>query len=157
MDETIEGSSQLFRPTKKRKVFRKTTTSATDDEIAASLPDELRPDTAGKGSLSRVEAESNIQDSNISVTELIRQRQALQRRRGGVEFGKEAKPDKPPSQPEPQSQVLIVAGPEGIALSRFSRQAGIVHETDQHMYVLSLNMEAIYALIQPLTLEGRRI
>ena len=77
-----------------------------------------------------------------SVTEILRQRKVLQRRRGGIEFtndtGNAAKDG--PTEPGIKSPPLVEDGAADkimTVVNRFAPQTGQVADVDQHMYVIA--------------------
>ncbi len=137
-------SSDSFRPAKRRRFYRKRTDTE-DDEAS----DNLLPQTAPTPELQTVEElisqNGNIRESDnqiedeapLSVADLIRQRKAIQRRRGGIEFTNftssvTANPDNALVVKEDDTPADVKS-----VIERFAPQTGQISDTtDKHMYVL---------------------
>lgn len=138
--------SDLFRPSKRRQFYRKRT--ETDDENlapASPLAQSVSPAPAAPApSMKEPEyaAPSSIHSNDgppFSVADILRQRKAVQRKKGGVEFTSSASSSSAPPQ---VSSALITKeeAEDGIptdiksVISRFAPQTGQVsEETDKHM------------------------
>ena len=77
------------------------------------------------------------QNAPLSVAELLRQRKALQRRRGGIGFantGTTTSTSLPPQIETPKSEVQDSPSKFVTVADRFAPQTGQVADVDQHMY-----------------------
>ena len=151
-----EISPDLFRPNKRRRYYRKRIDTGDDqvsDAAGASAPppppstsviakpaapelqiiDELISQDANAGN---IEAPTDGEPP-LSVGELIRQRKAIQRRKGGIEFTN--------NNPSTAAKTEIALKTEDdttpadikSVIERFAPQTGHISEsTDKHMYVL---------------------
>lgn len=149
--EDGEIPSDIFRPAKRRKFYRKRNDAEDNEASDAPLPppvaspelqtvDELISQNNGMcGVQDRMEDE----DEPLSVAEILRQRKAVQRRRGGIEF---SNLNASTSTPEPSDALVERENdvPPDIdsVVSRFAPQTGQVSETvnDKHMYVLLVHL-----------------
>jgi hypothetical protein len=128
----------LFRPSKKRKVYRQR--AVEDDDVEKPLeaartdvPSSV-PRTQDRGS----SPEEDLEGTRVSVTEILRLRKLRKHRVGGVEF--RAVP--PASRTEdPDAGALVLheetQAPEGLsttsAIKRFAPQTGVTGSVDKHM------------------------
>ena len=144
-----EPALELFRASKRRKVYRKKLGSESgDDENASAALSHALPIAAlepmtvdelitqgGDGPSTALRPDSEFQ---LSVQDIIRQRKASHRRRGGIEFSNHAA-----TSPNPTDRTELVKKddvedeiPEDIksVISRFAPQTGqVTDETNKHM------------------------
>lgn len=156
-------------PFKRRKVFRRRPRSEDeeeDDSAIASLPTATIPEATTLDELISKNGRDGDADvvtegeAPLSMAEILRQRKAMQRRRGGVAFRNDntasndemsvvkAKPP-PPAGDETLNKIMGV-------VDRFAPQTGLVENVDEHMYDLLLCL-LLQAQLQMLTSEGWRI
>ena len=149
MEDSEYLTDQVFRPFKRKKFLRKRTDVTYDldeaQESAASPPfnvsshlrDELHSSQLHRLAVNK----STAGDAGTSIQDVLRQRKALLRRRGGIEFGKET------SQPLDAVKIGNLSHEEQEGdpdaaeidrlVSRFAPQTGHVAEAnDKHMYGL---------------------
>ena len=148
LQEPGQSPSDLFRPAKRRRFYRKRID--TEDDKASDGPspqptaisqlqtvDELISQNGNGQSLDAHEEE----DNQPSIADLIRQRKAIQRRRGGIEFTN-LNPSLLSSDTATPIGAVVLREDETAAdmksvIERFTPQTGQVTETtDKHMYVL---------------------
>ena len=145
MDMDEPAVPDLFRPSKRRKFYRKRT--ETDDEETTPVSQSADPASPAPEPAVPVEVYEHVAPSPIhlndepalSVAEIIRQRKAAQRKRGGVEFTSSAIP----GSASPQASNALVVQEEAeddipadikSVIARFAPQTGQVsEETDKHM------------------------
>jgi len=158
-------------PLKKRKVYRKRPQSE-DEEVdsihIASPPtaNALEPAILDKlisQSSRDADAKSyNEQETPLSVTEILRQRKAIQRRKAGIEFravDTASRNDSSEAKAKATSSLLdkedtldrIIT-----VVDRFAPQTGQVADVDQHMYATPY-LALLGPLMHMLTSEGWRI
>jgi hypothetical protein len=130
----------LFRPSKKRKIYRQ---RAADDEVLASVSSPPPPPTslsldelissAGVANATSLEGET---EGELSIAEILRLRK--KNKRGGVEFKAsgqgQGQHDEdsalvPPSKEGDVEEVEVVGG----IISKFARQTGAVGDVNRHM------------------------
>lgn len=166
MESELPGP-ELFRPSKRRKYFRKRgEAEAGDDETATTTKDATAPVIApelmtvdelisqGGDGPSSVHAAS--EDAGLSIQDVIRLRKAAQRRKGGIEFRNNST-----ASPAPEMGEQLIAKedteediPEDIknVISRFAPQTGqVTDDNDKHMYVYP------YFPFSPMTLWIQRL
>ena len=151
MDSDTQNDGQnladLFRPAKRRKPYRKRIDLEEEDpkpESHKSVPppepmtvDEL----IARNGHSTPPQEKADEEAALSITEILRHRKAIARRRGGIEFTNNNPSDSTPPQP---SDALIEREDEPPAdiksvIERFAPQTGQVTDTtDKHMYIFLL-------------------
>ena len=124
INETDEATAiPLFRPTKRRKVFRQrdsSTEACTEPSATAQSLDEL------------ILSASNP-SSELSVADIVRQRKILQRKRGGIEFST-PKPAKSTSERQIEQTTSVPVNNDNEAVGgRFAPQTGQVAVNDKHM------------------------
>lgn len=158
-------ASELFRPAKRRKYLRrKTDAEADEDETVTdaialvTAPEPMTVDElishGADGSPSVHEAPEDVK---LSVQDLIRQRKAVQRRKGGIEFTNHSAPS-----PAPETNGQLIAKedveeevPEDIrnVISRFAPQTGqVTDDNDKHMYDSSpFSFSSLFIQMQRLT------
>jgi hypothetical protein len=145
MQEPNRIPADSSRPAKRRRFYRKRTDIAEDDTPHASAaPSLIIPDLPTIGELvaqngHTAKPPTQSEEATLSVAELIRQRKAIQRRRGGIEFTNLNLSTTTLGAP-PNSDALVEKDvtPADIKLviGRFAPQTGQVSETtDKHMYV----------------------
>ena len=147
--ENEASAPELFRPSKRRKFYRrKIEAEAEDDEAASAPPNAPAPapepmtvdeliSHGGDGSSTAQEASG---EAKRSINDIIRQRKAIQRRKGGIEFTNH---DAAHPSPETSNQLVRKEDVEDEisedirnVISRFAPQTGqITEDTDKHMYV----------------------
>ncbi len=123
-----------FRPNKRRKFYRRR--SDTPDEravVAAPSAAAIPPQPL---TVDELIAQNGPEELQLSVTEIVRQRKAAQRRRGGIEFTNL----NISSSAVPQSSDALVETEDGVTadiksvIDRFAPQTGQVSEAaDKHM------------------------
>ena len=148
MDTDIQNdgqtSSDLFRPAKRRKFYRKRNDSEDEDRPKAADSSVLPPEPmtvdeliAREGDIPAPQEQSE-EDRRLSIADILRQRKAAQRRKGGIEFTNLNTSNTTTPQP---SDALIEKEDEIPAdiksvIERFAPQTGQITETtDKHMYV----------------------
>ena len=135
-----EAETSLFRPSKKRKIYRQRALDNEEDEdqaatIATNIPppnvqslDEL---IAGASITGEEQAES----INLSVAEILRLRKLRSKRAGGVEF----RADAPTARAEEENAIVLRQEQEGDAVKqhegerKFAPQTGTVGDVNKHM------------------------
>ena len=152
MDTGIQDDGQtpldLFRSAKRRKFYRKRNDTDDDDlpkaraESSTPPPEPLTVDELiSQEGDTPTPQEQPEEDRSLSVAEILRQRKAAQRRRGGIEFTNLTTSNSTTPQP---SDTLVAKEDELPAdirsvIERFAPQTGQISEaTDKHMYVLPL-------------------
>ena len=150
MQEDDQIPSEFFRPAKRRKFYRKRSDAEDKKASEATIPpcvaspelqtvDEL---ISQNSRMSGVQGRMEDEDRPLSVAEILRQRKAVQRRRGGIEFSNLNASTSTPDTPEPSDALVEqendVLPDNDSVISRFAPQTGQVSETvnDKHMYVL---------------------
>lgn len=133
-----------FRPAKRRRFYRKRN-DTNDDEAsdASALPAVAVPELqtvdellSQNGQTAKPPTLSGEEDP-LSVADLIRQRKAIQRRRGGIEFTNMN--SRSPKSALPEASGTLVEKDDSAdiksVIGRFAPQTGQVSETtDKHMY-----------------------
>ncbi|CAD6568375.1 MAG: hypothetical protein ASARMPRED_001692 [Alectoria sarmentosa] len=153
-----ENSSDLFRPSKRRKFYRKRTDAENEGSPAISSPpesmtvDEL---ISHEGRLTQPPDQKSDEES-LPVAEILRQRKAALRRTGGIEFTNSYAS----ASNRPQTNdALIVKEDDTPAdiksvIERFAPQTGQVSDVvDKHMYAfpppaLKINLDAATNVIR---------
>ena len=140
-----DRSSHLFRPSKRRKFYRKR--SDAGDEGSPTLSSAPPPESMTIDELISHHAhltetqDHKIDEESLSVTEILRQRKAALRRKGGIEF---TNSHTSTSNTPQTSDALVVkedSTPADIkaVIERFAPQTGQVSDvTDKHMYAFPL-------------------
>ena len=123
MAESPPEPATVFRPLKRRKVFRQR-----DSYQSPPRDDTATPDSDANGQPSEDDPAANA-----SVTELLRQRKALQRR-GGITFSA-AQADSPYGEVSAEPQRLPKDAPTDDYAIRFAPQTGQVADVNKHMLV----------------------
>lgn len=168
MQEDGQIPSDVFRPVKRRKFYRKRSDAeeneASDAAPLSSIPTIASPGLqtvdeliSQKGGTPGAAERQDEEDGPLSVAEILRQRKAAQRRRGGVEFSNLNSSSSAPA--TPQTSDALVEREDEVPVdirsvaSRFAPQTGQVSESvnDKHMYVLPLPFQSSKALTQRLT------
>lgn len=141
-----ENPSDLLRPSKRRKFYRKRTDAEDGGSPTLSSPpappesmtvDEL---ISHHGHLSEIQAQK-ADEEPLSVAEILRQRKAALRRKGGIEF---TNSHTSTSTTEQTGDALILKEDEIPAniksvIERFAPQTGQVSDVaDKHMYAFPL-------------------
>ena len=140
-----EISSELsFRPTKRRKFYRKRTDTDNNENTSTPPPCET---TAPPPELLTVEeliaqdghnptAEAHTEEEErtaLSIAEILRQRKTAQRRKGGIDF---STTNTATALPPPSNALIIKEDPiEQLktVVDRFAPQTGQVADVDKHM------------------------
>lgn len=138
--------SEVFRPSKRRKFYRKRTETDDVEEVTPFSPpaQSASPASAPVVPMSDPEnaAPSPVHfndEPSLSIAEILRQRKAAQRKRGGVEFTSSAHSSS--ASPHLSNSIAIKGETEDgtsadikTVISRFAPQTGQVSgETDKHM------------------------
>ena len=131
MAESPPEPTTVFRPLKRRKVFRQR-----DSSQSPSRDDTATPDSDANGPPS----EDNPV-ANASVAEQLRQRKALQRR-GGITFSA-AQTDTPCGEASAEPQRISKDAPTDDYAIRFAPQTGQVADVNKHMLVSTQSTPAI--------------
>ena len=144
----LPTSSQSFRPAKRRRFYRKRT--ETDDEDASDAPPTLAAVTPELQTVDELISHNGLgknvfphpdDETAPSIADLVRQRKAIQRRRGGIEFTN-LNPSLAASNGLSLEEALVVREDDTPAdiksvIERFAPQTGQITETtDKHMYAL---------------------
>lgn len=138
MSNALSSEEPPFRPSKRRKFYRKH--NAEDDDTTVATPVSLEystalPTTAGPQPDKPDDdlATENEEDNRRRTAEVLRRRQAARNRKGGIEFSN-TKSEPTPSQP---SNTLIERADPAKELqtvvNRFAPQTGQVADVDKHM------------------------
>lgn len=142
-----QPSPQTFRPAKRRRFYRKRTDAEDDDASdGPSFPKVATPQLQTVDELishnGSVRSHGNNAEGEhpLSVADLIRQRKAILRRRGGIEFTNLNPSISASNIAEPDDALIAREDdtPSDIksVIERFTPQTGQVSETtDKHMYV----------------------
>lgn len=137
-----ENSSDLFRPSKRRKFYRKRTDG--EDQASPTLPSTTPPpvsmtvDELITHHAHLTEAQDqNTDQEPLSVADILRQRKAALRRKGGIEFTN--KHTSTSSTPQAGDALILKEDdtPADIksVIERFAPQTGQVSDVaDKHMY-----------------------
>lgn len=141
-------STDFSRPAKRRRCYRKRTETEEDDAPHVSAPQSVQTiDELVAQNGHTTKPPTQAEEAPLSIAELVRQRKAIQRRRGGIEFTNLNPATSTIDGPQ-HSDTLVEKDetPADIKLviGRFAPQTGQVSEaTDKHMYVcLSLLLTA---------------
>lgn len=145
MQEPSRIPADSSRPAKRRRFYRKRIDTTEDyTPHASAAPPLIIPDLPTMGDFvaqngHTAKPPTQSEEATLSVAELIRQRKAIQRRRGGIEFTN-LNPITTTLGARPHSDALVEKDvtPADIKLviGRFAPQTGQVSETtDKHMYV----------------------
>lgn len=147
MQDDSQASPDPLRPAKRRKFYRKRTDTEEDEALDPQHPAIATPELqtvdeliSQNGNIAEAEGQPK-EDIFLSVADILRQRKAIHRRRGGIEFTN-LNPSASPSATGSQSNALIESDetPADIksVIERFAPQTGQVSETtDKHMYDFS--------------------
>lgn len=141
----------ISRPAKRRKFYRKRSNTEDNESSDTAIPPPVAsPDVQTVDELvSQVRRTLNDpndeeDEARLSVTNILRQRKAAQRRRGGIEFSNFNISSSAPATPHPSDALMEREDevPEDIksVVSRFAPQTGQVSESvnDKHMYVFPI-------------------
>ena len=136
-----ENSSDLFRPSKRRRFYRKRTDA--EDEALPTVSSPPPPESMTVDELISHHGhltdnpDQKIEEESASVAEILRLRKAALRRKGGIEFNN----SHTSTSATPQSSgALEVKGDDTpadikLVIDRFAPQTGQVSAiTDKHMY-----------------------
>ena len=144
-----QSSADLFRPAKRRKCYRKRTDFEEEEEPpkpeshrSVPSPEPMTVDELiARNGHNTPPHEKSDEEAALSIAEVLRQRKATTRRRGGIEFTN----NNPSNSTTPQpSEALIEREDETPAdiksvIERFAPQTGQVTDTtDKHMYIFPL-------------------
>ncbi|KAI9786789.1 MAG: hypothetical protein M1816_007796 [Peltula sp. TS41687] len=127
----------LFRPAKRRRHYRKRGDDIEAEESNAAIygtRGEESPDT--EPSPSKANAMENQENETIKATEILRLRQQVRNRRGGIEFVNGVRDMSiTASSAEPGPERDAVASSEGVVglVNRFAPQTGQVADVNRHM------------------------
>lgn len=147
MDEDTQSgagdSSNDLRPFKRRKFYRKRTEAGgVNSDIEPVLPtaQSNQPHLTVGNTPKSADVDAQPVSVPSSVGEILRQRKALQRRRGGIEFKKTGNALTNEIS-DPCSGSPSLESDKGIkkpisVVDRFAPQTGQVANVDQHMYVM---------------------
>ena len=136
--DTNDEKTELFRPSKRRKFYRKRVDA--DEDLPGSISPNVNSLEDVREQVASVSPSvADVADEpGISVAEILRQRKVAQRKRVGVEFTSTIPSGSDESQ---YSNALVQRDEDDIpsdiksVISRFSPQTGqITEETDKHMY-----------------------
>ena len=136
-----ENTPDLFRPSKRRKFYRKRT-DAEDEALptvsSAPPPESMTVDEliSHHGHLTDT-PDQKIDEESSSVAEILRNRKAALRRKGGIEFNNSHTSTSATPQTSDALEVKEDDTPADIKLviDRFAPQTGQVSDvTDKHMY-----------------------
>jgi hypothetical protein len=126
-------SAILFRPSKKRKIYRQRPTSPSEDlDAPAPVP---VPQTLEE--LITTTADESVEGVQVSMAEILRQRKQHRQRVGGVEF--RAAPPASSREENPEMAVAVRGEEEKQEVEdtggvrKFARQTGLVGDVDKHM------------------------
>lgn len=150
MDQNTAPEDELpqvtSRPFKRRKFHRKRPASPPNEDAAAPFPaisntSALSPTVAGQcASISQLPdtEQQPISHPQLTIADILRQRQASQRRRGGIEFTNstpitESSIDKA-RHADPVLENEDSFGKILTVVDRFAPQTGQVADVDKHMY-----------------------
>lgn len=155
MQEDGQFAPDLLRAAKRRKFYRKRSDAgdneASDAASQPGIPSIASPELqtvdeliSQNGGMSATDYRAIEEDGPFSVAQILRQRKAGQRRRGGIEFSNLTTSSSAPATPL-HSDALVEREdeiPEDIktVVSRFAPQTGQVSESvnDKHMYVFPI-------------------
>ena len=137
------GYNESVRPKKRRKFYRKRLDSDDHEDVTPTYQEDA-PSVTALTLDELVDTKGNIphinlldQDSNISVAEILRQRKAAQRRRGGIEFTNAPTTLQSGSALPQHSKALVAkedtAAELEVVVNRFAPQTGQVADADKHM------------------------
>lgn len=139
-----ENSSDLFRPSKRRRFYRKRTDA--EDEALPTLSSALSLPQSNSMTVDELIShhahlthtpDQEMDEEPLSVAEILRQRKAAVRRKGGIEF---TNSHTPVSTAPQSSDALVVKEDDTPAeiksvIERFAPQTGQVSDVaDKHMY-----------------------
>jgi len=134
-----ESDTVLFRPTKKRKIYRQRANEAEETSPATAVPppppaqslDELIASTTnGTLDIQHVEMEG----ARVSVSEILRLRKMRRPKTGGVEFKASAAlvKDQDGELVRDETSTELVST-DGSAVRKFAPQTGMVGDINKHM------------------------
>ncbi len=136
----------LPTPFKKRKVYRKRPQSEDEEDDGIHIPTAIAPEPMSLNELiaqsSRyVDAKAyDEQQTPLSVAEILRQRKAAQRRKGGIEYRTVDTASRTESSGTQATSSLLdkddSLGRIVTVVDRFAPQTGQVADVDQHMYAI---------------------
>ena len=132
-ESTANGANEVplvpaFRPTKRRKLYRKRDSSAEPSTETATVL------SATTETLDDLILSASNQKSEISVADIIRQRKALQRKRAGIEFSTSKLASRNSERRlDNAAQTSTDAEVEEPVKNRFAPQTGQVADVDKHM------------------------
>ncbi len=148
-----EPVPELFRHSKRRKVYRKKDVAEVDEDEEATAtschsPPATAPEPMTVDELIAQGADHSsgplppLQQSELSVQEIIRRRRAAHRRKAGIEFNNHTSVYSEPAHSNEVARIGDIEDevPEDIksVISRFAPQTGqVTDETNKHMYASS--------------------
>ena len=146
--ETSLSVEQTFRPSKRRKFYRKRADDHDEDnneqpaEQVAHSPTSVTLDELVSSQGQPVSRSHLQEEITPSIADILRQRKALHRRKGGIDFTNEITATKLlPSyaliQQTPAEINGITADVEKV-VNRFAPQTGQVADVNKHMYAISI-------------------
>jgi hypothetical protein len=133
----------LFRPNKKRKIYRQRATSPSLQDVnpIPPKPTLVSPSIAPTPQTldELVSSAADVEGVTVSMAEILRQRKQHRHRVGGVEF--RAAPSAVTTRHEnPETALVIreedrevVVPEEGGVVRKFAKQTGLVGDVDKHM------------------------
>ncbi|KAL9125894.1 MAG: hypothetical protein Q9217_004967 [Psora testacea] len=143
--ESVEPPTELFRLSKRRKLYRKRPDNVTGDDRVDAVSSPVHAGSADLSTLDELIAHNVVasppplqieDETSAPVADILRQRKAAQRRKGGIEFTNTTRPSATPQ----MSNELVEREDDGVpadvksVISRFAPQTGQVSEdTDKHM------------------------
>lgn len=148
-----QALSDLFRPSKRQRFYRKRTDKGGEDDAcvttdgAAISPEPMTVDDlisrnkdVGQGE-GQQEDDGNDDQIPLSFAEVLRQRKASQRRRGGIEFTNLHSSNSAPHQSQPSGAPVLkeedIPSDIKLVVERFAPQTGqgrVSDTADKHMY-----------------------
>ena len=148
--EATLAAKQIFRPSKRRKFYRKRDEPKEDNsdpsiEQVAQLPTPITLDELVSNQGRHVSDSEAQTEATPSIADILRKRKALQRRKVGIDFTNETIATKHPS-----SDAVIQHTPaemEGTTtdvdkvVNRFAPQTGQLADVDKHMYVFPTTLQ----------------
>lgn len=145
--EASLSAEQTFRPSKRRKFYRKRADDHDEDNIeqpaeqVIHLPTSITLDELVSSQGQPVSHSHLQEETTPSIADILRQRKALHRRKGGIDLTNEITATKllpldALIQHTPAEINGITADVEKV-VNRFAPQTGQVADVDKHMYALS--------------------
>ena len=144
-----EPSTILFRPSKKRKIYRQRAADSSHNgdanEETSSPPTTIAPAPAEQSldeliASSAPNTEEDVEGTPVSISEILRLRKLRKPRVGGVEFRVESGGAKTEGAEGGQAQQIVRREEEeveevqsGLEVRRFAKQTGMVGDLNKHM------------------------